>query len=145
MSSRLVISSSCGAWITMVVEPRMLSRQPSFPCRFKRSVRKYDDSTALQWHLQSATYWLFDLEMCFPPAEISFREKVLMSSEYLTRTLRAPRGVTRVAGAKAYAAKLAASPAPTVKTNNVRKHPTKKQLLQQRKMLIKILWSLFVQ
>lgn len=40
-----------------------------------------------------------------------------MSSEYLTSTLRAPRGVTRVAGAKAYAAKLAASPAPTVKTN----------------------------
>lgn len=35
----------------------------------------------------------------------------------LTSTLRAPRGVTRVAGAKAYAAKLAASPAPTVKTD----------------------------
>lgn len=34
---------------------------------------------------------------------------------YLTSTLRAPRGVTRVAGANAYAAKLAASPAPTIK------------------------------
>ena len=55
MCSRLLISSSCGAWITMVVEPRMLSRQPSFPCRFNRSVRKYEDSTALQWHLSSAT------------------------------------------------------------------------------------------
>lgn len=33
---------------------------------------------------------------------------------YLTRTLRAPRGVTKVAGANAYAAKFAASPAPTV-------------------------------
>ena len=30
----------------------------------------------------------------------------------LTRTLSAPNGVTRVAGAKAYAAKLATSPAP---------------------------------
>lgn len=32
---------------------------------------------------------------------------------YLTRTLRAPSGVTKVAGANAYAAKFAASPAPT--------------------------------
>lgn len=32
---------------------------------------------------------------------------------YLTSTLSAPSGVTRVAGAKAYAAKLAPSPAPT--------------------------------
>lgn len=32
---------------------------------------------------------------------------------YLTSTLNAPSGVTRVAGANAYAAKLAASPAPT--------------------------------
>lgn len=32
---------------------------------------------------------------------------------YLTSTLNAPRGVTSVAGANAYAAKLAASPAPT--------------------------------
>lgn len=52
---------------------------------------------------------------------------VLMSGEYLTSTLRAPRGVTRVAGAKAYAAKLAASPAPTVKANNVGKRRTKQQ------------------
>lgn len=72
-------------------------------------------------------------------AKGTFLESVLMSSEYLTSTLRAPRGVTRVAGAKAYAAKLAASPAPTVKTNNVGKHCTKQQLLQQRQMLIKIL------
>lgn len=50
MCSRLLISSSCGAWITMVVDPRMLSRQPSLPCRFNRSVRKYDESTALQRH-----------------------------------------------------------------------------------------------
>ena len=33
---------------------------------------------------------------------------------YLMRTLRAPRGVTTVAGAKRYATKLATSPAPTV-------------------------------
>ena len=48
MCCRLLISSSLGAWITMVVEPRMLSTQPSLPCRFNRSVRKYDDSTALK-------------------------------------------------------------------------------------------------
>lgn len=40
---------------------------------------------------------------------------------YLTSTLRAPSGVTRVAGANAYAAKLAASPAPTVKFETERK------------------------
>ena len=34
-------------------------------------------------------------------------------ASYLTRTLRAPRGVTRMAGAKAYAVKLAASPITT--------------------------------
>lgn len=33
---------------------------------------------------------------------------------HLTNTLRAPRGVTRVAGAKAYAAKLASSPTITI-------------------------------
>ena len=33
---------------------------------------------------------------------------------YLMRTLRAPRGVTTVAGAKRYATKLATSPKPTV-------------------------------
>lgn len=36
---------------------------------------------------------------------------------YLTRTLRAPNGVTSVAGANAYAAKLATSPAPTEEMN----------------------------
>lgn len=41
---------------------------------------------------------------------------------YLTSTLSAPSGVTRVAGAKAYAAKLAASPAPTLKKINKKKY-----------------------
>lgn len=36
-----------------------------------------------------------------------------ISCIYLTKTLNAPRGVTNVAGANAYAAKLAASPIPT--------------------------------
>ncbi len=44
----------------------------------------------------------------------------------LTSTLRAPRGVTRVAGAKAYAAKLAASPAPTVKADIIQIVASKK-------------------
>ena len=34
----------------------------------------------------------------------------LCEDRYLTMMLRAPRGVTRIAGAKAYAAKLAISP-----------------------------------
>lgn len=41
---------------------------------------------------------------------------------YLTSTLSAPSGVTRVAGAKAYAAKLAASPAPTLKKKKKKIH-----------------------
>lgn len=48
MWSRLLISSSLGAWITMVVEPRMLRRQPSFPCRFSLSDRKCEDRTELK-------------------------------------------------------------------------------------------------
>lgn len=39
---------------------------------------------------------------------------------HLTNTLSAPSGVTNVAGANAYAAKFAASPAPTVEQNNNR-------------------------
>lgn len=35
---------------------------------------------------------------------------------YVTMTLSAPSGVTRLAGAKAYAAKLHASPVPTAKS-----------------------------
>jgi hypothetical protein len=41
----------------------------------------------------------------------------LKSSKYLTRTLNAPKGDTRVAGANAYATKLAASPIPTENNN----------------------------
>ena len=40
----------------------------------------------------------------------------LLLSTYLTKTLRAPSGVTSMAGAKAYAVKLAISPTITVKT-----------------------------
>lgn len=44
---------------------------------------------------------------------IMFLQIKLQLIVYLTRTLSAPRGVTKVAGANAYAAKFAASPAPT--------------------------------
>lgn len=40
----------------------------------------------------------------------------LLLSTHLTKTLRAPNGVTSMAGAKAYAVKLAISPTITVKT-----------------------------
>lgn len=49
--------------------------------------------------------------MCFKT--LKFIRIKLKLNIYLTRTLRAPRGVTKVAGANAYAAKFAASPAPT--------------------------------
>ena len=40
----------------------------------------------------------------------------LFLSTHLTKTLRAPSGVTSMAGAKAYAVKLAISPTITIKT-----------------------------
>lgn len=48
--------------------------------------------------------------------------KVDCTAYYLKRTLSAPRGVTTVAGANMYAAKLAASPPPTVSTHTKTKH-----------------------
>lgn len=109
--------------MTMVVEPRMLSRHPSFPCRFNRSVRKYDDSTALQQTTLQVTHTLLEPKQCR-------RGGLLPAAAHLTSTLRAPSGVTRVAGAKAYAAKLAASPAPTAKCDTQLRPHMKRAVLQ---------------
>ena len=46
-----------------------------------------------------------------------FSKNMQCITAYLTRTLRAPRGVTNDAGANAYARKLAPSPTATVKRN----------------------------
>ncbi len=46
------------------------------------------------------------------------RELNFENYSYLMRTLRAPSGVTSVAGANMYAAKLQASPAPTAETDS---------------------------
>lgn len=40
MALREATSSSWGAWITITVDPRMLSKQPTFPCMFSLSLRK---------------------------------------------------------------------------------------------------------
>lgn len=112
----------------MVVEPRILSRQPSFPCRFNRSVRKYDDSTALQSDIYNEPQFLPSINQFASKSKMSmwtrFNCPLFSAADhlYLTSTLRAPRGVTRVAGAKAYAAKLAASPAPTRKQKKIHMH-----------------------
>lgn len=53
---------------------------------------------------------------------------------YLTRTLSAPSGVTRVAGAKAYAAKLATSPAPTWRWTTKENSQMGTQLLKGRSL-----------
>lgn len=47
----------------------------------------------------------------------SLRNLEAITAEMIT--LRAPKGVTKEAGAKAYAAKLAASPSPTEKTKTI--------------------------
>lgn len=46
--------------------------------------------------------------------ESFYHQSIVCIPFYLTMILRAPRGVTRTAGAKAYAAKLAISPTTTV-------------------------------
>lgn len=72
------ISSSGGAWSTIMTAPMRQMALPSLPRVPKCSLRKYDPSTAP------------------------------------IRTESAPNGVTRIAGAKAYAAKLQTSPTTTI-------------------------------
>lgn len=72
------ISSSGGAWRTMITAPNRQIALPSFPSVPNSSSRKYEPKTAP------------------------------------TKTLNAPNGVTKIAGANAYAAKLQISPTPTV-------------------------------
>lgn len=56
MTLREATSSSWGAWITITVDPRMLSKQPTFPCMFSLSLRKYEESTALEEHKWCTTF-----------------------------------------------------------------------------------------
>lgn len=79
----------------MTTDPSKHSAQPNFPNTPSISLRKYELRTAL-CHVS--------MRFCTP----------LRRDPYPIRTLSAPRGVTRMAGAKAYAAKLATSPRATM-------------------------------
>lgn len=140
----------------------MLSRQPSFPCRFNRSVRKYEDSTALQqkhhsenvtlrqetshphtWTLSRTRQLLSLYRKCLRGIDYYAQSAscsadrlcvCVLTDPYLTSTLSAPRGVTKVAGANAYAAKLAASPAPTRKDEKQSSNAVENKMLPQSPM-----------
>ena len=47
MSSKVLTSPSSGAWMTMMVEPRMESTQPTLPCRLSFSFRTWEERRAL--------------------------------------------------------------------------------------------------
>ena len=78
----------------MTTDPTKHIAHPSFPRVPKASSRKYAPSTDLE-KIRKASNALVE------------------SLTYPMRTLRAPSGVTRIAGANAYAAKFAASPTTT--------------------------------
>lgn len=78
----------------MTTDPSKHSAHPSLPNTPRISLRKYE--------LRTALYVVSDREV--HAAELA---------AYPIRTLSAPSGVTRIAGANAYAAKLATSPRAT--------------------------------
>lgn len=47
ISCRVATFSSCGAWITITVDPNILNMQPIFPWMFNCSFKKYEDNIAL--------------------------------------------------------------------------------------------------
>lgn len=48
ISSKVSTSSSCGAWITITVDPSILNKHPIFPCKLSFSFKKKDDRMALR-------------------------------------------------------------------------------------------------
>jgi hypothetical protein len=103
-SSMVSMSLSAGAWRTIITDPIRQMAHPIFPRTPSRSSKKYAPSTALAERLVR-------LLVC-----------VQKSATYPIKTLRAPKGVTRIAGAKAYAAKFAISPITTT-TGQSMHHP----------------------
>lgn len=80
----------------MITEPRSDMAHPNFPNTPSLSFRKYDPRTALRSPVSNTHTW-----------------HKAQTQTHPIRTLNAPKGVTRIAGAKAYAAKLAISPRTT--------------------------------
>lgn len=48
ISCKVSTSSSCGAWMTITVDPSILSKHPIFPWRLSFSFKKKDDRMALR-------------------------------------------------------------------------------------------------
>ena len=94
------MSSSPGACNTIITLPIRHMAHPSFPSVPSSSFKKYVPNTALH-------------------PIVSTLSIHLTMNTYPTRTLNAPNGVTKIAGANAYAAKLAISPRATAK---IRQH-----------------------
>lgn len=92
ISSTVSTSLSAGACNTIITEPSRHNAQPNFPSTPNCSFRNTDASTALSY----LGIWI-ESRLGYPIS-----------------TLSAPNGVTRMAGAKVYAAKLAISPTITV-------------------------------
>jgi hypothetical protein len=88
--------SSLGECNTTTVEPSKHIAHPILPSKFNFSFSKRDDRTVLQ-------------------NKIYITLRCQLQNTHVTSTDSAPNGVTRLAGAKAYAMKLNASPTPTVK------------------------------
>lgn len=99
MVSVVLISCSSGALIIITVEPTRERREPTFPCKLSRSPRRMEERKALWRKHRGHTHFQV--------------RKETKQDAHLTMTLIAPKGVTRTAGAKAYAEKFATSPAIT--------------------------------
>ena len=98
----MAISLSGGACSTMTTEPIKHVAHPSFPKVPRRSFRKYAPSTDLS------------------QGQVCHVYMARRTISYPMSTLRAPNGVTRIAGAKAYAAKFAISPRTTARPISLR-------------------------
>jgi len=85
------MSGSGGACNTITTEPIKQVAQPSLPNVPSVSFKKYEPSTELE-------------------NVNKMKKRECIQTAYPIRTLNAPNGVTRIAGAKAYAAKFAHSP-----------------------------------
>jgi len=131
---------SFGAWSTMVVEPTMQSTQPTIPSVCNRSLSTMCAKAALQlWSPPYIHIYKCSAKILSSWNQVKLHKWVCSTAPspkttsiipYLTMMLSAPRGVTRTAGANAYAVKLATSPTSTA---IIQFHsPTHQQLTQQK-------------
>lgn len=70
ISCRVATFSSCGAWITITVDPNILNMQPIFPWMFNCSFKKYEDNIAL-WEEGKKKITLIQLSLDSIAAQLS--------------------------------------------------------------------------